>query len=177
MTYDATRNHPRLRSYFHTPRVQGFIHTFIVAGLTAVSAHAQAPEVQVPAAQAQTAETPAAVAPAVTSQLLLSTRTHRDGVPIVYPSGTPLITARITTIPPGATIPRHRHPVPLFTYMLEGELSLIDDDGSVHRFKQGQAFIEAAGWHSGKNEGSIPVRLLAVYPGEVGALLSVTPSQ
>jgi hypothetical protein len=41
--------------------------------------------------------------PVPTSTPLLETSTHGDGVPIVYPTGKPLITARITEIPPGAS--------------------------------------------------------------------------
>ncbi|RTR22449.1 cupin domain-containing protein [Azospirillum griseum] len=110
---------------------------------------------------------------AVTSTLLLETSTHGDGVPIVYPKGTPLITARITQIPPGAVIPKHRHPIPLFVYMLEGELTLHVDNGTIRVAKEGEAFMEASNWHYGQNAGTKTVRLLAVYPGEVGAPLSV----
>lgn len=110
-----------------------------------------------------------------TSQPLLETSTHRDGVPITYPTGSPLITARTTTIPPGVKLARHRHEVPLFTYILDGELTLHDDDGSSHRFSQGQAFMEADGWHYATNDADVPVRLLAVYVGQVGVPLSVSP--
>ena len=111
--------------------------------------------------------------PAPTSTPLLETSTHGDGVAIVYPTGKPLITARITEIPPGAATPRHRHTIPLFVYILEGELTLHGEDGSTRRVKQGDAFMEATDWHFGSNEGSATVRLLAVYPGEVGAPLSI----
>lgn len=115
-------------------------------------------------------------APAPTSTLLLESSTHGDGVPIAYPTGTPLITARITEIPPGAATPRHRHTIPLFVYMLEGELTLHGEDGSTRRVKQGDAFMEATDWHFGRNEGLATVRLLAVYPGAVGVPLSIRPT-
>lgn len=115
-------------------------------------------------------------APAPTSTLLLESSTHGDGVPIVYPTGTPLITARITDIPPGAATPRHRHTIPLFVYMLEGELTLHGEDGSTRLVKQGDAFMEATDWHFGRNEGTATVRLLAVYPGAVGVPLSIRPA-
>ena len=65
------------------------------------------------------------------------------------------------------------HTIPLFVYILEGELALHGEDGSTRRVKQGDAFMEATDWHFGSNEGSATVRLLAVYPGEVGAPLSI----
>lgn len=37
--------------------------------------------------------------------------------------------------------------------------------------------MEAADWHLGRNEGSAKVRLLAVYPGEVGTPLSTWADQ
>lgn len=115
-------------------------------------------------------------APAPTSTLLLESSTHGDGAPIAYPTGTPLITARITEIPSGAATPRHRHTIPLFVYMLDGELTLHGEDGSTRRVKQGDAFMEATDWHFGRNEGTATVRLLAVYPGAVGVPLSIRPA-
>ena len=52
-------------------------------------------------------------------------------------------------------------------------MTLHGEDGSTRRVKQGAAFMEATDWHFGSNEGSATVRLLAVYPGEVGAPLSI----
>jgi quercetin dioxygenase-like cupin family protein len=116
-------------------------------------------------------------APVPVSTPLLESSTHGDGVPIVYPKGQPLITARITEIPPGAATPRHRHTIPLFVYILEGELTLHGEDGSIRLVKQSDAFMEATDWHFGRNEGSAKVRLLAVYPGEVGTPLSIRADQ
>lgn len=110
-----------------------------------------------------------------TSTLLLETSMHGDGVPIVYPKGTPLVTVRITEVPPGVIIPKHRHQIPLIVYMLEGDLTLHIDNGTVRVAKQGEAFIEAWNWHYGQNATDKTVRLLAVYPGEVGTPLSIRP--
>lgn len=110
-----------------------------------------------------------------TSTLLLETSVHGDGVPIVYPKGTPFVTVRITEVPPGVIIPKHRHQIPLIVYMLEGDLTLHIDNGTVRVAKQGEAFIEAWNWHYGENATDKTVRLLAVYPGEVGTPLSIRP--
>lgn len=110
-----------------------------------------------------------------TSTLLLETSVHGDGVPIVYPKGTPFVTVRITEVPPGVIIPKHRHQIPLIVYMLEGDLTLHIDNGMVRVAKQGEAFIEAWNWHYGQNATDKTVRLLAVYPGEVGTPLSIRP--
>lgn len=110
--------------------------------------------------------------PATSSVPLLKTTTTGDGVPLVYPTGTPEITARITTFPPGAETVMHRHPQPLFGYLLEGELTIYPEGQEPRRFKAGDAFMETAAWHVGRNEGSVPARLLAVYSGAQGLPLS-----
>lgn len=107
-----------------------------------------------------------------TSTPLLDTTTHGDGVPLAYPAGRPEITARLIEIAPGVETDRHRHPIPLFAYVLQGELTLHDEGGGVRRMKAGDAFMESSGWHYGRNEGSETVRLLAVYIGAKGTPLS-----
>lgn len=123
------------------------------------------------------AETTEAVKPPPTPQswILLQSTTHSNGVPIVYPTGTPQVTVRITEIPPGVDTGVHNHPIPLVTYMLAGELTIRGVSGAVHVYKEGDAFVETAEFHHGANEGKKPVRLLAVYAGEVGAPLSIKP--
>lgn len=115
---------------------------------------------------------PAQDKPTASSVPLLKTTTTGDGVPLVYPAGTPEITARITTFPPGAETSMHRHGQPLFGYLLEGELTIYPEGQEPRRFKAGDAFMETAAWHVGRNEGSIPARLLAVYSGAEGLPLS-----
>ncbi|WP_372398515.1 cupin domain-containing protein [Azospirillum sp. HJ39] len=122
-------------------------------------------------AQAQTA--PGQPAPAPRSFPLLQTETNSNGTPIVYPKGAPQITARITEIPPGARTGVHTHQIPLFVYILGGRLTIRGEAGESIVYKEGDAYMERTDWHEGINEGSEPVRLLAVYPGEVGTPLSV----
>jgi quercetin dioxygenase-like cupin family protein len=115
--------------------------------------------------------------PGPTSILLLEATTHGDGAPLVYPAGKPKVTARVVEIGPGLKTNVHRHPIPLFAYILEGELTLHDASGSVRHAKAGEAFMESSGVHYGENESKTPVRLLAVYLGEEGAPLSVEVKQ
>lgn len=123
----------------------------------------------VSSAQAQTAPGQ----PAPRSFPLLQTETNSNGTPIVYPKGAPQITARITEIPPGARTGVHTHQIPLFVYILGGRLTIRGEAGESTVYKEGDAYMERTDWHEGINEGSEPVRLLAVYPGEVGTPLSV----
>ncbi|MCM8737576.1 cupin domain-containing protein [Azospirillum sp. A1-3] len=109
------------------------------------------------------------------STVLLQTTTHANGVPIVYPTGKPQVTVRVTEIPPGVDTGVHNHPIPLITYILAGELTIREVTGAAYVYKKGDAFVESAEFHHGVNEGKELVRLLAVYAGEVGAPLSIKP--
>lgn len=109
------------------------------------------------------------------STVLLQTTTHANGAPIIYPTGKPQVTVRVTEIPPGVDTGVHNHPIPLITYILAGELTIREVTGAAYVYKKGDAFVESAEFHHGVNEGKELVRLLAVYAGEVGAPLSIKP--
>jgi quercetin dioxygenase-like cupin family protein len=91
------------------------------------------------------------------------------GQPIVYPAGIAEVTAAVITIPPGGETGWHRHAVPLFGYMLEGELTVDYGDKGMHTYAAGEGLMEAMNWpHNGMNKGTVPVRILAVYAGAHG---------
>lgn len=62
-----------------------------------------------------------------TAAVLLSSGETTIGQEISYPTGTATITASIVTLPPGAETGWHRHDVPLFAYVLEGEITVDTD--------------------------------------------------
>lgn len=119
----------------------------------------------------------AADMPGVTSALVLQSTTTGDGVPLAYPAGTPQITSRLFEFAPGAETPLHRHAMPLYAYILEGELTLLSDGQPVRRFKAGEAFMETSLWHLGRNETGKPLRLLAVFMGTTDLPLSEPKAQ
>jgi quercetin dioxygenase-like cupin family protein len=91
------------------------------------------------------------------------------GEDIAYPSGSPKITGAIVTLPPGAQTGWHIHPVPLFAYILEGELVVDYGARGKRTYRKGDAFLEAMGTaHNGSNSGTQAVRILAVYMGADG---------
>ena len=98
---------------------------------------------------------------------LLSTGTSIVGETIRYPhSGPAHVTAAIVTLAPGGRTIMHRHGVPLFAYILDGELTVDYGEHGKRTYRQGQSFMEAMDVaHFGVNEGTQPVRLLAVYMG------------
>ncbi len=111
-----------------------------------------------------------ALAEDTTSVPLLSTGTTILGQTITYPTtGAARIYARTTTFPPGAATAPHWHDVPLFTYVLDGELTIDYGPSGIKTYKKGMSYIEAIGTtHTGKNLGTTPVTILAVYVGAEG---------
>jgi quercetin dioxygenase-like cupin family protein len=97
---------------------------------------------------------------------LLQSGTDVLGDPLAYPAGAPDVTAAIVTVPPGGQTGMHRHEVPLFAYILEGELTVDYGEKGKRTYRAGEAVLEAQNWpHNGTNTGSVPMKLLAVYMG------------
>jgi quercetin dioxygenase-like cupin family protein len=84
-----------------------------------------------------------------------------------YPAGQPLIKAFNIEIPVGKKTSIHKHAIPLFIYVVSGDLEV--DYGSKGKkiFKPGTSYIEAIGWcHVGKVAGKNPVKIIGIYLGE-----------
>lgn len=76
----------------------------------------------------------------------------------------------IVTFGPGEVSEPHRHPIPTFGYVLEGELESTFD-GKVYHYKTGDAFFERPnGLHSGTRNMSKdrPAKLVAFFVGDKG---------
>jgi quercetin dioxygenase-like cupin family protein len=101
------------------------------------------------------------------SERLLETGATVIGQPLKYPSAdAPKIAALIVTVAPGEQTQVHQHPVPLFCYVISGELEVQYDGKGTKRFAAGDAFMEAIDWwHKGKNVVNVPARILIVYMG------------
>ncbi len=92
------------------------------------------------------------------------------GEVLAYPPGQAEVDAAIVTLAPGETTVRHRHGVPFFAYILQGEITVDYGAQGKRVYRAGDAFIEAmAVEHAGTNTGTVPVRILAVYMGAKGA--------
>ena len=131
-----------------------FVKIGLLSALIAVFAIA-APAVAEESAQYKSLLTP-----------LLETETDIIEQPIVYPPGTPKVTAAVVTIEPGAETGWHTHEVPLFVRVLEGEVTVDYGSKGIKTYKAGEAIMEAMNWpHNGLNKTTAPVRILAVYMG------------
>lgn len=109
------------------------------------------------------------------TQPLLKTGQTRDNEPVVYPTGKPELISVIGSIEPGGRTPLHEHPVPVYVYILEGEVELQTEGRQPHRYKTGEAYIEALNRkHQLFNKGSGTARVLVVFVGEEGKPTTVT---
>jgi quercetin dioxygenase-like cupin family protein len=61
------------------------------------------------------------------------------------------------------------HPVPAYLYVLQGDLTVEFTGGKRQTCHTGQAFLQSrTQWHRGRNDGTTPVRFLAVFLGAKG---------
>ncbi|SFJ90578.1 cupin domain-containing protein [Pseudovibrio ascidiaceicola] len=102
-----------------------------------------------------------------TKVLLDKSETTITKQPLFYPTGRQAqVTSLIITLAPGEAVKEHMHPIPLYGYILDGELTITYEKEAPLTFKKGEAFIEAVNtWHFGKNTGTVPTRILAVFMG------------
>jgi|SoiMethySBSTD1v2_1073268.scaffolds.fasta_scaffold407109_2 quercetin dioxygenase-like cupin family protein len=101
---------------------------------------------------------------------LLSTGQTILSQPIAYPTQSPAkIVSAIVTMLPGEETGWHQHDVPMFGYILEGEVTVTYAGKGTHVYRQGDALIEAIDIpHNGRNTGNGPARILAVFMGADG---------
>jgi quercetin dioxygenase-like cupin family protein len=97
---------------------------------------------------------------------LLATGKTIVGETVRYPRGAAHVTAAIFTLEPGGKSIVHKHGVPLFAYILEGELTVDYGRHGKKVYKQGDSLMEAMNVaHFSTNPTDKPVKLLAVYMG------------
>ena len=108
--------------------------------------------------------------PSIVSKELVKTTKSWDGDRLpVYPKGQPEVTIRQITIPPGARLETHFHPVINAGVLLSGELTVVMVDGKTLHLKAGDPIVELVNkLHYGMNEGKVPAEILVVYAGVVG---------
>jgi len=101
---------------------------------------------------------------------LISTRQTILGQPIVYPTEGPAkVAAAIVTMQPGEETGWHQHDVPMFGYVLEGEVTVDYGAKGTHVYRQGDALVEAIDVpHNGRNTGKGEARILSVFMGAEG---------
>jgi quercetin dioxygenase-like cupin family protein len=103
------------------------------------------------------------------SSLLITERTIL-GQPIAYPTQAPAkVASAIVSMEPGEETGWHKHDVPMFGYILEGEITVDYGAKGTRVYRQGDALIEAIDVpHNGRNTGKGEARILAVFMGANG---------
>ena len=117
----------------------------------------------------------AAYSSSVTTKILLQTQTDGAGAKLVYPTQAPAeVTAVLVELAPGRQTNWHRHPVPCFAYILDGEITVETETGEKKTFKAGDALPEVVDLlHNGINTGATPARLVLFVIGTVGQPFAV----
>jgi quercetin dioxygenase-like cupin family protein len=107
-------------------------------------------------------------------EVLLSSTETSIGQLLIYPEGQAKMTASIVTMLPGQSTGAHIHNVPLFGYILEGELTVDYGPDGIKIFQAGDSLLEALKTpHTGTNTGSGIMRALVVFAGAEGVENSV----
>ena len=106
----------------------------------------------------------------VTSKVLSKTTVTGNGQKISYPlTDRAEVTAMTVDLAPGSETGWHKHPVPVYAYVVSGSLSVELEDGKLLSFSAGEAIIEVVNtMHNGRNSGTVPVKLAVFYLGAEG---------
>ncbi|CAH0536507.1 cupin domain-containing protein [Vibrio marisflavi] len=91
-----------------------------------------------------------------------------------YGQGQPEVQVLKITIPAGAKLPMHKHPVINAGYLMKGELEVTTEQGEKKTIKAGDALIEVTNkWHYGRNIGNEPAEIIVVYASTEGSPITV----
>ncbi|NTW51603.1 MAG: cupin domain-containing protein [Chlorobiaceae bacterium] len=102
-------------------------------------------------------------------KLLVSSTTYTGQQLSYNKSDSPEVTALVVHIPPGGSTGWHKHPIPVYAYMLDGELTIGMKDGSSYLFRKGEVILEVLNiLHNGVNKGDKEASLMVFYSGTSG---------
>lgn len=106
----------------------------------------------------------------VTAKVLQKTNVTSSGEHIRYPQTAKAeVTAMTVELAPGAVTGWHKHPVPVYAYVVAGTLAVELEDGTTQTYGPNEAVIEVVNTlHNGRNHGSEPVKLAVFYLGIEG---------
>src|SRR5690554_5058376 len=95
-----------------------------------------------------------------------------------YPEGQPEVTILRITIPAGARLDTHSHPVINAGVLISGELTVVTSDGKTLELKAGDPIVEVVNTlHYGINQGTSPAEIIVFYAGIVDTPVTVVEPQ
>ena len=111
----------------------------------------------------------------VVSTELIRTSQNWDGVELPdYLQGRPELVAVKYVFPAGQKLGWHHHPVMNYGILVQGELTIIGQDGKEKVVHEGEAVVEMVGTiHHGENRGTTDVILYMFYLSQEGKELAV----
>ena len=111
----------------------------------------------------------------VKSEELIRTSQSWDGVELPdYLQGRPELVAVKYEFPAGQKLGWHHHPVMNYGILVQGELTIIGEDGKEKVVHEGEAVVEMVNTiHHGENRGTKPVILYMFYLSQKGMPLAV----
>lgn len=114
-------------------------------------------------------------APSVKTTELIRTTRSWDGRELPdYLQGRPELVAMKYEIPAGQKLAWHHHPVMNHGILVQGELTIVSEDGTEKVVHEGEVVVEMVGTvHHGENRGTKPVILYMFYLSQPGMPLSV----
>ena len=113
--------------------------------------------------------------PQVQTTELIRTSQSWDGAQLPdYPAGQPEIVGVKYVIPAGQKLGVHHHPSLNFGILVQGELTIVADDGAEKTVHEGEAIVEMVNTlHHGENRGTRPVILYMFYASQPNLPLAV----
>ena len=104
----------------------------------------------------------------VQAKVHLKTTTTVNGSPVTYlKTNKPEITVMNVEFAPGAQTGWHKHPEPVYAYVISGSLTVNIEGNITRQFNAGDVIIEVVNTrHNGINKGDVPVKLIVFYTGE-----------
>lgn len=111
----------------------------------------------------------------VTHEELIRTSQSWDGAELPdYLQGRPELVAVHYEIPPGKKLGWHHHPIMNYGILVQGDLTVISQDGKEKTFHEGEAIVETVNTiHHGENNGTKTVILYVFYLSQEGLPLAV----
>lgn len=106
----------------------------------------------------------------VVKELIKTTKSWDGEFLHPYPQGQPEITIRRISIPAGARLETHSHPVINAGVLTSGQLTVVTADGKMLDLKAGDPIVEVVKTlHYGINQGKVPAEIVVFYAGAVEA--------
>jgi quercetin dioxygenase-like cupin family protein len=110
----------------------------------------------------------------IVKELVKSTQSWNGELLPAYPQGQPEIIILRISIPAGAQLDTHSHPVINAGVLISGQLTVVTEDGKTLHLKAGDPIVEVVNTlHYGINQGKVPAEIIVFYAGTVGTPVTI----